>query len=178
MPPSLFTLISISLRFIQVVTTTWLIITISIPLIWPTTFIISASTVDIGTPQPTASIPVGKPPHKQEKEMILASAKIQSPEVRSLLMTQGLRFLHHSLILRLATLKREDSKPSGIGGEKPISSPLCAESDVFDDLQNSTAGTKAPKIKEIDDLSEFVLALFNCSIVLFWLRWICPVLGF
>jgi hypothetical protein len=93
-------------------------------------------------------------------------------------MTQGLRFLHHSLILRLATLKREDSKPSGIGGEKPISGPLCAESDVFDDLQNSTAGTKAPKIKEIDDLSEFVLALLNCSIVLFWLRWICPVLGF
>ncbi|KAE8010312.1 hypothetical protein FH972_006694 [Carpinus fangiana] len=34
-------------------------------------------------------------------------------------------------------------KPSGIGDEKPISGPLCAESDVFDDLQNSTAGTKA-----------------------------------
>lgn len=43
-----------------------------------------------------------------------------------------------------ATLKREDSKPSGIGDEKPISAPPCAESDVvFDDLQNSTAGTKA-----------------------------------
>jgi hypothetical protein len=84
-------------------------------------------------------------------------------------MTQGLRFLHHSLILRLATLKREDSKPSGIGDEKPISGPLCAESDVFYDLQNSTAGTKAPKIKEIDDLSEFVLScfvrLFDCSVL-------------
>ncbi|KAE8099795.1 hypothetical protein FH972_017748 [Carpinus fangiana] len=107
--------------------------------------------------------------------MILASTKIQSPEVRSPLMTQGLRFLHHSLILRLATLKREDSKLSGIGGEKPISSPLCAESDVFDDLQNSTAGTKALKIKEIDDLSEFVLSCFvrlfcfGCSgFALFW----------
>jgi hypothetical protein len=64
-------------------------------------------------------------------------------EVRSPLMTQGLRFLHYSLILRLAILKREDSKPSGIGDEKPISGPLCAESDVvFDDLQNSTTGTK------------------------------------
>lgn len=43
-----------------------------------------------------------------------------------------------------ATLKREDSKPSGIGDEKPISAPPCAESDVlFDHLQNSTAGTKA-----------------------------------
>jgi hypothetical protein len=101
--------------------------------------------------------------------MILASAKIQSLEVRSPLMTQGLRFLHHSLILRLATLKQEDSKPSGIGGEKPSLGPICTESDVFDDLQNSTAGTKAPKIKEIDDLSEFVLScfvqLFDCSVL-------------
>ncbi|KAE8009727.1 hypothetical protein FH972_006148 [Carpinus fangiana] len=49
-----------------------------------------------------------------------------------------------------ATLKREDSKPSGIGDEKPISAPPCAESDVvFDDLQNSTAGTKAdPAVPE------------------------------